>query len=443
MNNLKSHFSDVLNAVLNPSSSAATSMANPVQCWVAFQAMHTAEQTRESWNPQTDHERELVLGEMEEVLRSPHFVSSKRYPAFLRYIVEKQLGGEGSLLKERTLGVEVFHRSPDYDTNNDTVVRVAAGEVRKRLSLFYLESEAHHAIQISMPGGSYAPEFLRLPEGSSNGAHAIGQDEAHFLAVASPAGRKPRQVWWRIGAIILIAGALTLGAWLVIRGRGSEQHDVMTKFWQPLSASGNPVLVCPGAVVFSPTRPSGVRAATKDDDYPFVSTETATATADLTGLLGERHLKFSILLPSDVDMANLRTHSVLLIGTYTNKWTLELANNLRFRFTQPPTQEIFDATNPAIHWERSGPPPYIGSDDYGLVARYRDPLTGNAVVMIAGLGRNGLEAAAEFVTSPRYLETLDHALPHGWEKMNVEFVLKSKVIEDQSTAPSIQATYVW
>jgi hypothetical protein len=60
--------------------------------------MNTAEQTRESWNPQTDHERRVVLSEMEEVLRSPHFVSSKRYPAFLRYIVERQLVGEGKLL---------------------------------------------------------------------------------------------------------------------------------------------------------------------------------------------------------------------------------------------------------------------------------------------------------------------------------------------------------
>jgi hypothetical protein len=202
-------------------------------------------------------------------------------------------------------------------------------------------------------------------------------------------------------------------------------------------------LSAPEQSFFSPIRPSGVRAATKDDDYPFVSTETATATADLTGLLGEHHLKFLVLSPPDVDMANLRTHSTLLIGAYTNKWTLQLTNNLRFRFAQLNTQEIFDATNPSLHWERSGPPPYLGSDDYSLVARYRDPLTDNAVIMIAGLGRNGLEAATEFVTSPRYLETLDHALPHGWEKMNVEFVLKSKVIEDRSTAPSIQATYVW
>ena len=100
--------------------------------------------------------------EMEELIVSPHFMSSKRYPSFLRYIVEKELAGHGDSLKERTVGVEVFHRRPDYDTSIDTVVRVAAGEVRRRLEVFYHESELEHPIQISLPAGSYVPKFLRI-----------------------------------------------------------------------------------------------------------------------------------------------------------------------------------------------------------------------------------------------------------------------------------------
>jgi hypothetical protein len=49
---------------------------------------------------------------LQEVLASPHFCNSKRYPALLQYIVEKTLAGESDLLKERTLGVEVFERPP-------------------------------------------------------------------------------------------------------------------------------------------------------------------------------------------------------------------------------------------------------------------------------------------------------------------------------------------
>ena len=67
------------------------------------------------WMPGSAKERELVLEEMEAVVSSYHFHSSKRYPAFLRYVVEAVLRNRSGEVKERTLGVEIFGRSPDYD----------------------------------------------------------------------------------------------------------------------------------------------------------------------------------------------------------------------------------------------------------------------------------------------------------------------------------------
>src|ERR1700760_152745 len=122
--------------------------------------MSRANAIRESWHPQTREDREAVLHELELILASPHFSNSKRYPALLRYIVEGTLAGKSDLLKERTLGVEVFDRPASYDTNSDTVVRYTAGEVRKRLSLYYHELDRKPLIQISLPAGSYIPEFL-------------------------------------------------------------------------------------------------------------------------------------------------------------------------------------------------------------------------------------------------------------------------------------------
>src|SRR5580658_3153211 len=104
-----------------------------------------------AWHPQTREDRNAVLRELKRVLASPHFSSSKRYPALLQYIVEKTLEGKAELLKERTLGVDVFERQPAYDTNTDTVVRYTAGEVRKRLLLFYHEHSSTSGIRISLP----------------------------------------------------------------------------------------------------------------------------------------------------------------------------------------------------------------------------------------------------------------------------------------------------
>ena len=120
--------------------------------------IHTA---KEVWQPQSREEREMVLRELEEVLTSRAFFEQQTLPALLRYVVKNALAGHTELLKERTLGVEVFQRPATYDTNTDTVVRYTAGEVRKRLMLYYSEHDSQTGVQISLPAGSYLPEFLR------------------------------------------------------------------------------------------------------------------------------------------------------------------------------------------------------------------------------------------------------------------------------------------
>src|SRR5580704_13892272 len=138
--------------------------------------MNRAHATREAWHPQTKQDRDAILRELEAVLASPHFCNSKRYPTLLQYIVDNTLAGKLDQLKERTLGVEVFERSPTYDTNTDTVVRYTAGEVRKRLLLYYSEHASSSGIRISLPAGSYVAEFLHGHDGHHDG-HADSSDE--------------------------------------------------------------------------------------------------------------------------------------------------------------------------------------------------------------------------------------------------------------------------
>ena len=132
------------------------------------------------WIPTSEEERELVLKELDAIISSYHFRGSKRYPAMLRYVVSAAIDGRASDLKERTLGVEVFGRDPDYDTNADPVVRISAGEVRKRIAQFYHENGHGAKLEIELPVGSYAPEFLlREPEvqEAQTGNHQTGTSQ--------------------------------------------------------------------------------------------------------------------------------------------------------------------------------------------------------------------------------------------------------------------------
>ena len=99
--------------------------------------------------------------------------------------------------------------------------------------------------------------------------------------------------------------------------------------------------------------------------------------------------------------------------------------------------------HPQARWTRDPSLPYSSAGDYALVARYRDTTTGGWVVVLAGVGRNGTEAAAEFATSPHYMQLLRDQVGSDFSNKNIEAVLKVSVIDGKTGAPSILAVHVW
>src|SRR5258708_6340936 len=126
-----------------------------------------------------------IRAELRAILTSPSFHGSKRCQQFLGYVCEKSLSGEAATLKERTVAVEVFGRRPQSDLGDDTIVRVSAREVRKRLVQFYASPEgAASLVNIDLVSGSYVPEFRY--------AGATREQEHRPLAVAvDPPRRQP------------------------------------------------------------------------------------------------------------------------------------------------------------------------------------------------------------------------------------------------------------
>jgi len=108
-------------------------------------------------------DREAVLRELEKILNSPAFRTSTRSKQFLSFVVHHKLDGHDELLKERCIGAEVFHRPADYVTGDDSVVRVQAGEVRRRLEQYYHEFSKSSDVRIDLPVGTYVPEFHHIP----------------------------------------------------------------------------------------------------------------------------------------------------------------------------------------------------------------------------------------------------------------------------------------
>src|SRR3954453_5796225 len=128
-----------------------------------LRAMATADAKGPETAPLTPEIQSAIRAELDAMLKASIFAQSGRCKKFLTYVVLETLAGNAAELKERTIGVSVFNRASDYGTGDDSIVRVTANEVRKRLGQFYGESQVAHPIQIELPRGSYVPEFRIQP----------------------------------------------------------------------------------------------------------------------------------------------------------------------------------------------------------------------------------------------------------------------------------------
>ena len=103
-----------------------------------------------------------VQDQVNRILASPEFRRSTRLQRFLRFAVERTLAGEIDLMKESIVGREVFDRGADYDPGVDSIVRVEAQRLRRKLREYYQAHDRKDPILIAFQAGSYVPSFARV-----------------------------------------------------------------------------------------------------------------------------------------------------------------------------------------------------------------------------------------------------------------------------------------
>jgi hypothetical protein len=395
----------------------------------------------------TDSEQATVREQMLRMLAHSLFRNSKRYPPLFRFVVESTLQDQTDTLKERSLGVKVFGREPDYDTNLDPIVRYTAGEIRKRIAQYYHFAEHQDELRIELPSGSYVPEFhfpAPAPEPSV---------PAPAAPVAPLRSRVPlRSRWWLAGIVCLVALAAVL-LWQKTWQRGSA----LDRFWSPVFSSNGPVTIClaPPVLVPSFNSPDGTaqRGSPESNDASARKTGAigygdAITLARITGLLQAKGRLYRFSDQSYLDLADLKQGPIVLIGGFNNAWTVRLTNRLRFVLAldkATATTWIKDNQNPgrrdwSVRWVAGGPDV---AEDYAVVSRFFDPNTGRLVVAIAGITGVGTLAAGEFVTDNRLTEALASRAPANWEHRSFQVVLATRIIQGSDAMPRIVATHFW
>lgn len=184
---------------------------------------------------------------MEFVLRSEVFERAPRLARFFRYICERYFEGNSDQIKEYSIALGALGRPADFDPKKDSIVRVEAHRLRKRLEAYYRGPGADHPIQIALPCGQYRPEFRSLerepvdtltkkvgttaarpqaePYGSTLGLVEISNLETADLHIVRPDAKRP--IGWQsirvILAMLTLASAFLL--WLHLQKKASASDE--------------------------------------------------------------------------------------------------------------------------------------------------------------------------------------------------------------------------
>ena len=407
---------------------------------------------------------------LEQVLGSHLFRGSRRCQILLRHITERTLAGDTSSLKERTLGIEVFGRAPDYDTSQDPIVRAGAAEIRKKLAQYYQETGHESEVRIELLSGSYIAEFHFNCSGGPGVAGVAEIAEVAVVAsvteVAPP--ERPRKRYAVIAGGIAAVALAALVLTLALPRWGRTDLD---QLWGPMLKTPGTVLICVGQPVaynlksrqaqdaiqdaHTPQRPNSTPAngVIRAEDLiilwdRYVALGDAECLMRLSSVL-ERHRKpYRVRGERSTSFADLRDTPAVLIGAFDNPWTLRTTGQLRFTFSKDTAHEIdkvMDRQHPENReWTLTGAwPNWDVPNDYAIVSRILDTTTDRPVIIAAGITQYGTMAAGEFLSNPEYFSEAVGKFPRNWQKKNLQIVLRVPVVNRIPGHPRVLATHVW
>jgi hypothetical protein len=302
------------------------------------------------------------------------------------------------------------------------------------------------------------------PDSSLANAH----DEDHFARVPAHWKKGP----WVALTVASLAAIAALAGFLVYRA--NSPRAVLDQFWSPVFATSRPALIClpkpisyrPSIALFNRNAKTpgefdsevdrmNARPSLKPDDelrwsdmieYSDLGVGKGDVQAGfrLSGLLTRLGKDTEVRIGNGYSFDDLRNSPAILIGAFSNRWSMEMTSGLHFAFAEDHGVFRIQEQGPKgrsfyAHLDRNS----AIVEDYGIVTRLVKSGTGQFVVAIAGITSDGSEAAADIASSPEDLAKALHAAPSDWPRKNVQILVKTTVRDSVAGPAQVVAIYVW
>jgi hypothetical protein len=377
------------------------------------------------------------------VVESSAFNGSKRSRQFLQFVVDSALDGHFDELKERTLGAKLFGREPDYNTNDDAIVRVTACDVRKRLNQFYSGS-GRSEFRIELPPGSYIPEFRRLsPIPEKPPALELPKAVAEQTAITKA---NPGRLAFALATVLLCCASW----YLYHRFTTSRNSPQNLLPWSALLQAKGPIQVifCDPEIVtiqrlsgfslslsdyanhlywpapvaskaMNPELESIVKAvAFRGVSVAAVDAAMALRVANLIGPAASHAMETHTA--RSVRLADFKTEDAFILfgSPRSNPWMELFENQLDFTFEFDETgkSEFIRNKHPRTGETASYVPTAEGwgtGQAYAILALVANPSQGGQVLLLAGSNAEATEAAGKLATDlPQFARTMK---AHGFD----------------------------
>lgn len=417
-----------------------------------------------------------VREHLDVILASDEFSSSRRASELLRHLVERALTGDTASLKERLLGIDIFHRRSDYNTSTDSIVRVTANDVRRRLAHFYSQ---HHVqpLRISLPLGSYVPDFIvamvsaphstlagGVPISSSALAHTElppAADIEHAAPAETPAPARVRALPVLLYALGLVLA--TLFGWEfhgVVHGRGAQTNKDYT-FYNDLlgpiglNSPGNTeiALTNPRVLLYLGLNSPGPALGVSPKDIPVPADMAAVLNksandnqadfpyhhffvdfSNYTGI-GESKAAFGLARTLEATGRNAelteerflnwetaRQEQLVILGApHESKFVQDTLSAANFTIGYDSIHNAHPLPGEQAEYSRSRSNDVL--EDYGLIWMTRSP-SGTRILVLAGLSSAGTAGVGEFFSDPQRMWPVyqqlraaagSQAFPDSWQ----------------------------
>jgi hypothetical protein len=333
---------------------------------------------------------------VERIAASHHLKSSARLRDLLFYVADCAIREAPEEATEQQIGIHIFHRSPGYNSSEDSIVRTHARLLRQKLAAYFAEEGHAEEVLLEVPKGHYLPVFRSRPDEAFRSRSTQKTTSRRSLRVAL--------------LLVPVVVACVAFAWHSLVKAAAPPSPV-ERFWRPFFVDDPPLVVYSNAL-FVGDSTNGLRYAVgqppadAEQSENYVDTYTGigelTSVYNLTRLFDSYQAHFTLKRSLLMTWDEARLKNLVFIGSVAENPSLRvLQSTTDFSMVAEP-----GSAGVVNHHPKSGEPPVYSrperplTKDYAILALLPGVQPGKRMLIFSGLTTFGTQAAVDFVCRP-------------------------------------------